>query len=115
MINAVENQIEEIENKDEELEADVIMPHPPQVKVPRSTKKWSENKQKFFYKPLDPEYSMRHYWKHKRDMECGICGTVVTTQMHKHIKSRRCILVKRAIQDTLGSMETEAEPKPAKE
>ncbi len=87
------------------------MPPPPQVKVPRSTKKWSENKQQFFYKPLDPEYSMRHYWKHKRDMVCGICGTVVTTQMHKHVKSRRCMLVKRAIQDTLGSMENEAEPK----
>jgi hypothetical protein len=111
MINAVENQSEKIESKVEEIEADVVMPPPPKVKVPRSTKKWSENKQKFFYKPLDPGYSMRHYWKHKRDMECGICGTVVTTQMHKHIKSRRCILVKRAIQKTIGSMENEAPPK----
>ncbi len=100
MINAVENQIQEIE-------ADVVMPPPPQAKVPRSVKKWSENKQKFFYKPLDPGYSMRHYWKHKRDMECGICGAVVTTQMHKHIKSRRCNLVKRGIEKALGSMENE--------
>ncbi len=109
MINDVKNQSEEIIQN---VEAEVAMPPPPpKVKVPRSTKKWSENKQKFFYKPLDPGYSMRHYWKHKRDMECSICGTVVTTQMHKHVKSRRCVLVKRAIQETLGSMENEAQPK----
>ena len=99
-----------IENHIEENEAEAVVPPPPQDKVPRSIKKWSENKHKFFYKPLDPGYSMRHYRKHKRDMECGICGTIVTTQMHKHIKSRRCILVKRAIQDTLGSMDNEAQP-----
>ena len=104
MINAIENNIEEIEDE-------VMPPPPPPAKVPRSIKKWSENKQKFFYKPLDPEYTMRHYWKHKRDMECGICGSVVTTQMHKHIKTRRCLLVKKAILQTLSSMENEAKPK----
>ncbi len=66
--------------------------------MPRSIKKWSENKQKFFYKPLDPEYTKRHYYKHRGDMECSICGTVVTTQMHKHINTSTCLLVKGALQ-----------------
>jgi hypothetical protein len=74
------------------------VPAPPAARVPRSIKKWSENKQKFFYKPLDPEYTKRHYYKHRGDMECSICGTVVTTQMHKHIKTSKCLLVKGALQ-----------------
>ncbi len=41
---------------------------------------------------------MQHYYTHKRDMECAICGSVVTTQMHKHVKSKRCLLVKEAVQ-----------------
>ncbi len=90
MTDAIETKVEE--NKNE------VLPPPPQARVPHSIKTWSENKQKYFYKPLDPAYTMRHYYKHKLDMECAICGSVVTTQMHKHIKTRRCLLVKEAVQ-----------------
>jgi hypothetical protein len=90
MTDAIETKVDENQNE--------VLPPPPPVRVPRSIKTWSENKQKYFYKPLDPEYTMRHYYKHKRSMECTICSSVVTTQMHKHIKTRRCLLVKEAVQ-----------------
>ena len=104
MNNAMEPKVETVETIEGENR-----PAPPQPRVPRSLKTWSENKQKFFYKPLDPAYTMRHYYKHKRNMECSICGSVVTTQMHKHIKSRRCLSVKEAIQKTIAKINMEEE------
>ena len=41
-------------------------PAPPRVLT--SIKRWSENKQRYFYKPKDPDYAKNHYWKHKHDM-----------------------------------------------
>ena len=102
MINAGENKIENVK-------AEAVPPPPPQSKVPRSIKKWSENKQKFFYKPLDPEYTKQHYYEHRRDMECSICGTVVTTQMHKHINTSTCLLVKGALQRAADKIRTASE------
>jgi hypothetical protein len=98
MTNAIDSKAEEIKTE--------VLPPPPPRKLPHSIKTWSENKQKFFYRPLDPEYTMRHYYKHKRDMECAICGSVVTTQMHKHVKSRKCLLVKEAVQKTIEKLQS---------
>ena len=97
MTDAIETKV--VEHKDE------VLPPPPPARVPRSIKTWSENKQKYFYKPLDPAYTMQHYYKHKRNMECAICSSVVTTQMHKHVKSRRCLLVKEAVQKTIENLQ----------
>jgi hypothetical protein len=83
---------------------------PPPPPIPRellSIKKWSENKQRFFYKPKDPDYAKNHYWKHKHDMQCTTCGAVVSTAMFRHVKSLRCLMVKDRVQKALDKAENE--------
>ena len=43
-----------MDSKDKVVQEESV-PTPPPVRVPRSIQKWIENKQKLFYKPLDPE------------------------------------------------------------
>jgi hypothetical protein len=83
---------------------------PPQPPAPRelvSIKKWSENKQRYFYKPKDPDYAKNHYWKHKHDMQCATCGAIVTTAMFRHVKSLRCLMVKDAVKKALDNAQIE--------
>jgi hypothetical protein len=83
---------------------------PPPTPTPRvlvSIKRWSENKQRYFYKPKDPDYAKKHYWKHKHDMQCTTCGAIVSTAMHRHVKSLRCLMVKDAVQKALERAQVE--------
>jgi hypothetical protein len=82
-------------------------PTPPTARVLVSIKKWSENKQRFFYKPKDPDYAKNHYWKHKHDMQCATCGAIVTTAMFRHVKSLRCLMVKDAVKKALDAAQIE--------
>ena len=85
------------------------VPPPPlaPARVLLSNKIWSENKQRYFYKPKDPDYAKNHYWKTKCDMQCEVCGVTVTTAMHRHLKSLRCKLVKECVQKALGESQIE--------
>ncbi len=83
---------------------------PPPTPTPRilvSIKRWSENKQRYFYKPKDPDYAKKHYWKHKHDMQCTTCGAIVSTAMYRHVKSLRCLMVKDAVQKALERAQVE--------
>ncbi len=83
---------------------------PPPTPIPReliSIKKWSENKQRYFYKPKDPEYAKKHYWKHKHDMQCTTCGAIVSTAMFRHVKTLRCLMVKDRVQKALDAAQNE--------
>ena len=75
---------------------------PPPHRVLTSIKRWSENKQRYFYKPKDPDYAKNHYWKTKHDMRCTVCGAIVTTAMYRHVKSLRCLLVRDAVEKALN-------------
>jgi hypothetical protein len=86
------------------------LPTPPPTPIPRellSIKKWSENKQRYFYKPKDPDYAKNHYWKHKHDMQCTTCGAIVSTAMFRHVKTLRCLMVKDRVQKALDNAENE--------
>ena len=83
-------------------------PPPPPPRVLTSIKRWSENKQRYFYKPKDPDYAKNHYWKTKHDMQCTVCGATVTTAMYRHVKSLRCLMVKNAVEKALGQAQIEA-------
>ncbi len=79
-------------SKGNEIEKEESLPpSPPPPRVLTSIKRWSENKQRYFYKPKDPDYAKNHYWKHKHDMQCLVCGAIVTTAMYRHVKSLRCL------------------------
>ncbi len=85
------------------------VPPPPlaPARVLLSNKIWSENKQRYFYKPKDPDYAKNHYWKTKCDMQCEVCGVTVSTAMHRHLKSLRCKLVKERVQNALDKVQIE--------
>ncbi len=92
--------------KEESLQA----PPPPPNPIPReliSIKKWSENKQRYIYKPKDPEYAKKHYWKHKHEMQCTTCGAIVSTAMFRHVKTLRCLMVKDRVQKALDAAQNE--------
>ena len=99
---------ESIKNPEETPE--VIDLHPPFLTA-KSSAKWSENKQIYYYKPLDLEYEKRHYHKHKHNITCGICGSIVTSQMYKHVKSKKCLMYRDAVQKTIDKYNIE-EAKP---
>jgi hypothetical protein len=90
-----------------EEETSLHQPPPCPSRVLTSVKIWSENKQKFFYKPNDAEYAKRHYYKHRRNQECGICKSIVVTQMYRHVKTRKCLMVKEAVQAALEKTKSE--------
>ena len=81
--------------------------HPPFLTAKYSAK-WSEGKQRYYYKPLDREYEKRHYHKHKHEMTCEFCGSVVITQMCKHLKSKKCLMYRNAVQQTMDEYNIEA-------
>ncbi len=101
---------EETSNKNPEdntpqKEESLPSPPPPPNPIPRellSIKKWSENKQRYFYKPKDPAYAKNHYWKHKHDMQCTTCGAIAQTAMFRHVKTLRCLMVKDRVQKALN-------------
>ena len=82
-------------------------PLPPRVLT--SIKRWSENKQRYFYKPKDPDYAKNHYWKTKHDMQCTVCGAIVTTAMYRHVQSLRCLLARDAVKKALEQAQIEGE------
>lgn len=47
---------------------------------------------KYAYKPKDKDYFKNYYYLTKGDKTCERCGSIVANQMHKHIKSKKCIL-----------------------
>jgi hypothetical protein len=81
---------------------------PPQRELV-SIKKWSENKQRFYYQPKDPDYAKKHYWKTKHDMVCAVCGRTITTAMFRHVKSLRCLMVRDAVRKALDKNQIEAD------
>ena len=93
-------------NKNPEETPEVIEFHP-QFLTGKSSAKWSENKQRYYYKPLDLEYEKRHYQKHKHDMTCEFCGSVVTSQMYKHVKSKNWLKYRDAVQKTMDTYKIE--------
>ncbi len=94
--------------EDTTLQEETSLPTPPPPMpspIPRellSIKKWSENKQRYYYKPKDPDYAKKHYWKHKHDMQCSTCGAIVSTAMFRHVKTLRCLMVKDRVQKALN-------------
>jgi hypothetical protein len=95
-------EVDDSTSKGNEIEKEESLPpSPPPPRVLTSIKRWSENKQRYFYKPKDPDYAKNHYWKHKHDMQCTVCGAIVTTAMYRHVKSLRCLLVRDAVQKAL--------------
>ena len=95
--------------KEESLQA----PPPTAPLLPRellSIKKWSENKQRYFYKPKDPEYARNHYRKHKRDLVCTCCGAIVQTAMFRHVKTLKCLNVKDRVQKALNERAEATQP-----
>ncbi len=95
-------EVDDSTSKGTEIEKEESLPpSPPPPRVLTSIKRWSENKQRYFYKPKDPDYAKNHYWKHKHDMQCLVCGAIVTTAMYRHVKSLRCLLVRDAVQKAL--------------
>jgi hypothetical protein len=84
-----------------------LPPPPTPERILVSIKRWSENKQRYFYKPKDPDYAKKHYWKHKHDMQCTTCGAIVSTAMYRHVKSLRCLMVKDAVKKALDNAQIE--------
>ena len=101
------------EDTSPEKEEGLQTPPPTVPPLPRellSIKKWSENKQRYFYKPKDPEYARNHYWKHKRDLQCTTCGAIVQTAMFRHVKTLRCLMVKDRVQKALNERAEATQP-----
>jgi hypothetical protein len=96
-----------------QTEESLRTPPPPPTPIPRellSIKRWSENKQRYYYKPKDPDYAKKHYWKHKHDMQCTTCGAVVSTAMFRHVKTLRCLMVKDRVQKALNEQVETSRP-----
>ncbi len=93
--------------KKEEVLPPPPTPNPNPERILVSIKRWSENKQRYFYKPKDPDYAKKHYWKHKHDMQCTTCGAIVSTAMYRHVKSLRCLMVKDAVKKALSNAQIE--------
>ena len=87
-------------------EEEIVDLHPPYTTA-KSSAKWSEAKQKYFYKPLDREYEKRHYYKHRKEMTCIHCGSVVLAQMCKHLASKKCKMSLNAVQQTMDKYNIE--------
>ena len=70
----------------------------------KSIATWHEGNQRYYYKPLDKEYEKMMYHKNKHDMKCDICGSIVVSQMYKHVKRRKCLMVKEAIKKAIDNL-----------
>jgi hypothetical protein len=98
---------EDVSATPQELKIEEAKNLPPQREL-LSIKKWSENKQRFYYQPKDPDYAKNHYWKTKHDMVCAVCGRTITTAMFRHVKSLRCLMVRDAVRKALDKNQIEA-------
>ena len=87
-------------------EDEIIDLHPPFLTA-KSSAKWNESKRRYYYKPLDTEYDKKHYHKHKQETACIHCGSVVISQMYKHVKSKKCIMFRNAVQQTMDKYKIE--------
>ena len=67
---------------------------------------WSEYSQRWRYVPKDPEYFKIKYYKYLGPKTCAVCGSVVQTQMQRHLRSKRCVLVREGINKAVEHMET---------
>ena len=85
-----------------------LPPPPPPPRVLVSIKRWSENKQRYFYKPKDPDYPKNHYWKTTRDMQCTACGAIVSTAMFRHAKTFRCLMANYRVQKASDTTQNES-------
>ena len=94
------------EETPEETPESIIDLHPP-VLTAKSSAIWSESKQRYYYKSLDREYEKRHYHKHKHEMNCEFCGSIVITQMCKHLKSEKYLMYRNTVQQTMGKYNIE--------
>ena len=56
--------------------------------------------------PKDPEYFKIKYYKYLGPKTCAVCGSVVQTQMQRHLRSQRCLLVRAGINKAVEQMET---------
>ena len=56
--------------------------------------------------PKDPEYVKIKYYKYLGPKTCAVCGSVVQTQMCRHLRSQRCMLVRAGINKAVEQMET---------
>ncbi len=102
-----ENNKNPEETPEETPEVLTIDLHPPFLTA-KSSAKWSESKQRYYYKPLGKEYEKRHYHKHKHEMKCEFCSSIVNTQMCKHLKSKKCLMYRNAVQQTMDKYNIEA-------
>jgi hypothetical protein len=66
---------------------------------------WNEASKKWRYIPKDPAYFRNNYYEYVGPKTCTICGTVVTTQMCRHTRSKRCQPVRQGINNTIEQME----------
>jgi hypothetical protein len=97
---------EDVSATPQDLKIEEAKKLPPQRELV-SIKKWSENKQRYYYQPKDPEYAKRHYHKTKHDMVCAVCGRTITTAMFRHVKSLRCLMVRDAVRKALEKNQIE--------
>ena len=67
---------------------------------------WSEHSKRWRYVPKDPEYFKIKYYKYLGPKTCAVCGSVVQTQMQRHLRSKRCVLVREGINKAVEHMET---------
>ena len=67
---------------------------------------WSEHSKRWRYVPKDPEYFKIKYYKYLGPKTCAVCGSVVQTQMQRHLRSQRCLLVRAGINKAVEQMET---------
>ena len=87
--------------KDKPEDYDTMIPSKETTTTEKCIKIWSEKTQKWRYIPKDPAYFKDKYYKYLGEKTCAICGSVINTQMSKHLKSKRCILVKKALENQI--------------
>ena len=67
---------------------------------------WSEQGKRWRCVPKDPKYFKKKYYKYLGPKTCAVCGSVVQTQMQRHLRSQRCMLVRAGINKAVEQMET---------
>ena len=94
------------DNKPEDQ--DNMTPSKETTTTEKCIKVWSENTQKWRYIPKDPAYFKTKYYKYLGEKTCAICGSMINTQMSKHVKSKRCLLVKKALENQINNQGLES-------
>ena len=67
---------------------------------------WSEQGKRWRYVPKDPAYFRIKYYKYLGPKTCAVCGSVVQTQMQRHLRPQRCLLVRAGVNKAVEQMET---------